>query len=155
MLDVRLATEDDIETLVRLRRDFNDEWHPHTDEEQTFFAAQFRAYLKRGLDAGEFVGVLGFIGSELASGAFLLIDDYPANCEIRHGRLGTLINVYTYPAYRRHGYGQQVTTAAIAKGRELGLDVIDLNATEMGRGVYEQVGFELRENVPMRLVLNN
>lgn len=153
MIEVRFATKDDVETLVRLRRDFNDEWHPHTAAQQAGFADQFRRLLDQGLDTGEFVAVLGFVGAELASGAFLVIDDYPANCEIPHGRLATLIDVYTYPQYRRHGYGRQVVAAIIAKARELEVDAIDLLATKAGQGVYDQVGFEIRENVPMRLVL--
>ena len=71
----------------------------------------------------------------------------------RYGRQGTLINVYTYPAYRRRGYGRQIVDAAIAQGRELDLDVIDLEATDMGRGVYAQTGFAVREFTPMRIVL--
>jgi len=153
VIEVRFATKDDVETLVRLRRDFNDEWHPHTAAQQAGFADQFRRLLDQGLDTGEFVAVLGFVGAELASGAFLVIDDYPANCEIPHGRLATLIDVYTYPQYRRHGYGRQVVAAIIAKARELEVDAIDLLATKAGQGVYDQVGFEIRENVPMRLVL--
>lgn len=153
MLNVRYATRDDVETLIRLRRDFNDTWHPHTEADQADFAARFRRFLDTRWDSGEFVGILGFVGTDVASGAFLLIHDYPANCVIRHGRLGTLINVYTYPAFRRRGYGQQIVAAAVERGRELGLDAIDLNATDMGRGVYQQVGFALRDEAAMRLDL--
>ena len=153
MLEVRFATEDDIETLVRLRRDFNDEWHPHTEVVQARFTAQFRQLLDRGLGTGKFVAALGFVGPELASGAFLVINDYPADCEIPHGRLATLIDVYTYPQYRRHGYGRQVVAAMIVKARDMGVDTIDLLATKAGEGVYGQVGFKVCENIPMRLVL--
>ena len=152
-MEIRLASREDVETLVQLRMDFRNEMHPSTDAEAAAFDAQFRAYLAARLDTGRLAGILGFVGGEIASGAFLLVDDYPASCMIPHGRKGTLIYVYTYPAYRRRGYGRQIVDAAIAQGRELGLDVIDLDATDMGRGVYAQAGFEVREITPMRIVL--
>ena len=152
-MTIRLATVDDLDEVIRVRRDFNDEWHGHSEAEQAEFEAQLRAYLPGRIESGSLVVVLGEVGTHLASTAFLLVNEYPANCTIPHGRVGVLLNVYTYPAYRRQGLGAVVVAAAVAEGRRLGLDVIDLEATDMGRGLYEGAGFEVREYTPMRLSL--
>ncbi|MDR0284593.1 MAG: GNAT family N-acetyltransferase [Propionibacteriaceae bacterium] len=152
-LTIRLATTDDIDLLIRVRQDFNDEWHPHSPAETAARAAQFRSYLAAHLSDNTFAAVLGFVATDLASTAFLLVGDYPSNCTIPHGRKATLINVYTYPAYRRQGYGEQVVTAAINVARTRGADVLDLEATDMARPLYHRLGFGLRPDTPMRFPL--
>jgi len=152
-MDIRLATVGDIDELIRVRQDFNDELHPRPDDLHAELADQLRTYLPERIASDQFAAVLGYVDGTLASAAFLLVIEYPANCPIPHGRVGLLLNVYTYPQYRRRGLGGQVVAAAIDRARELGLDAIDLEATDLGRGLYAQMGFEVRENTPMRLVL--
>ena len=107
-LDIRIATQEDIDDLVRSRIAFSDEWHPHTDEQRAAFDAQLRAYLPSRIASQEFVGILGYVGADLATAVFLVTQELPATCRLPRGRSGTLLNVYTFPAHRRKGYGKQV-----------------------------------------------
>ena len=155
-MDIRLATRDDIDLLVQVRRDFNNELHPDAVEDHARFNGQFRAYLSSRIDSGQFSAVLGLVDDgqgrpELVSAAFLLEEDCPPDCSLPQGKLGKLINVYTYPPYRRQGYARQVLDALLAQARRWGFDAVELEATEMGRGVYDQIGFEPREYTLMRL----
>ncbi len=57
---------------------------------------------------------------------------------------GTTAGIYwvaTDPRHRRRGYGEAVTWAALAAGRELGARVGFLQASPLGRPVYEHMGF--------------
>ena len=59
-------------------------------------------------------------------------------------RTGRTIGVYsiaTIPSARRHGYGAAMTARVVADGALAGCDVAALQASEMGRPIYERLGF--------------
>ncbi len=55
--------------------------------------------------------------------------------------LGEINGVVTDPAFRRRGFGTDMTWAAIAVGVERGCTAIMLTASEMGYPVYRKMGF--------------
>ena len=152
-MEIRYATSEDIEFLVRARLSFNEELHPSDHDLNEQLAAEFRSYLPQAMASQSFVGVLGFADQTLASTVFMAIRAMPANTAMPRGRNATLLNVYTFPEFRRKGYGGQVLVAALAKAKELDLDVVDLESTAMGLGLYQKAGFEVRPLTPMRLIL--
>jgi len=152
-MEIRIAMKDDIDALVRVRHAFRTDLSPHSDEENKALDTQFRTYLSVAIESGQFVGVLGEVGTDVVCAAFLLVESCPSTREIPRGRLGKIIDVYTYPRYRRQGYATQILERIIAEARTLDLDAIDLEATNIGRTVYERLGFSVREFAPMRLVL--
>lgn len=52
-------------------------------------------------------------------------------------------NVGCVPDARKQGLGEAMTWHAVRRGRELGCDVASLQASEMGRPIYERMGFRL------------
>lgn len=50
-------------------------------------------------------------------------------------------NVTTVPEARRRGIGKAMSLAAMRQGRARGANLAILGATELGRGVYERLGF--------------
>ena len=59
-------------------------------------------------------------------------------------RTGRTIGVYsiaTIEAARRRGYGAAMTARVVADGVDAGCDVAALQASEMGRPIYERLGF--------------
>jgi GNAT superfamily N-acetyltransferase len=59
-------------------------------------------------------------------------------------RTGRTIGVYsiaTVPSARRRGYGAAMTARVVADGIDAGCDVAALQASEMGRPIYERQGF--------------
>ena len=51
------------------------------------------------------------------------------------------MNMYTNPAYRRKGIAYQTLNLLVADAKNKGIDAISLEATEMGRPLYEKFGF--------------
>ena len=57
------------------------------------------------------------------------------------GRRAHLMNVYTKPDYRRKGISKKMVEMIIDEAKENGVTEISLDATEMGRTLYETLGF--------------
>jgi GNAT superfamily N-acetyltransferase len=61
----------------------------------------------------------------------------------RTGRTIGVYNIATIPAARRHGFGEAVTAEVLADGKAVGCDVGALQASSMGRPIYERLGFRM------------
>ena len=150
----RKATLNDIGLLVRLRLDFIGRGgNALSGEEETRIASRLEQYYARHIPAGDFIARIAEKEGEIISAGFLVIGERPAGRAFPTGITGTLINIVTYPGYRRAGYATQVVRTLIADARESGASAIDLNATEQGLRLYEKEGFEALHDRAMRLKL--
>ena len=70
-----------------------------------------------------------------------LIVEKPMSPAFLNGKTGTVLNVYTRPAFRRKGWGRCVMEALLAEARERSLSVVELKSTEAGYALYRAVGF--------------
>lgn len=59
------------------------------------------------------------------------------------GGMAGIYNMATLPAYRRRGVARAVIARLLADAYELGCDRVGLTPTEMGRPLYEHVGFDV------------
>jgi len=89
-------------------------------------------------------------GQITASGALKFTDWLPRPDGSRRG-LVYVHSVYTEPAYRQLGLARRILNAMLDYCRDNGWPRISLHASDMGRGLYEQLGF--RPTNEMRLVL--
>ena len=75
----------------------------------------------------------------------------PVACSLLHPGDGVagIYQVGTIPKARRKGYGRTVTYAALQYAAQIGCQISILIATQMGRPMYEKMGFQdvLRSNV--------
>ncbi|KJF26882.1 hypothetical protein TZ02_10815 [Clostridium aceticum] len=138
---MRKATFDDIDILIKLRIDYllADRGNLTEDEESTI-RSQLTAYYVKHINH-DFIAILAEIENKVVSTAFLVISEKPANPTFITGKTGTLLNVLTYPEYRRMGVAGKVIYRIIDEAKQLGLSSIDLSATQDGKGLYEKLGF--------------
>ena len=86
-------------------------------------------------------GVVGTDGAWLRFVAFL--DGRPVGSAGVHptGDVAGLYNVTTLPGARRRGVGTAATLMALGEMRRRGVQTAVLGTTEMGRSIYERLGF--------------
>ncbi len=73
--------------------------------------------------------------------AFLLIVEKPMSPAFITGRTGTVLNVYTSPAYRHRGYAKMIMKKLLSDAVEKNLSVVELKSTDAGYHLYRSVGF--------------
>ena len=139
MIEYRIATNDDIELLMSSRLEMlrvvnglSDDY-VFSDE----IVRESREYFLHGdqltvlaLDEGEVIGC--------ASMSFMWIMptfSHPT------GRRAHLMNVYTRSEYRRQGIARKMVEMLIDETWKRGATEISLDATVMGRPLYESLGF--------------
>lgn len=62
------------------------------------------------------------------------------------GKTGYIINVHTKQEYRRQGIASQLLLNIIEDAKERNVGKLYLSATDMGKPVYEKLGFETLTN---------
>ena len=134
---VRRATLEDIDTLVDLRTAFVSEF----SEDETH-REELVGYLRRALESESFLAWLVVDdGHVVATSGMVVYERMMRSRGAGVGHEGYILNVYTYPEFRRRGYGRLAMEALMecASERRIRLTLL---ATDHGRGLYEALGFE-------------
>jgi ribosomal protein S18 acetylase RimI-like enzyme len=91
-------------------------------------------------------------GDQVVAGVGMMKLDWPSHPLYIEPLRGYILNVYTEPAYRGRGLATHLMKRLMGDARKRKISVITLHATEMGRPVYEKLGFHPTGEV--RLVIN-
>jgi ribosomal protein S18 acetylase RimI-like enzyme len=151
---IRQATVADIPDLVRLRRMMFEAMGYDDPAELNAGDVAAAAYFTEAIPDGSFHGWVAVTpAGKAASASGVVIDQHPPEPGNLSGRIGYIMNVVTAPAYRRRGLARRLMQAALDWLAEQGIQRVTLHATEMGRPLYESLGFEAGNE--MRLFLGN
>jgi len=104
-------------------------------------AAQARAYYRRALADGSHIAYMVFDGPRLAGTGGVSFFQVLPTYHNPTGRKAYIMNMYTRPAYRRRGIAGTVLDLLVSAAKEAGIAAISLEATDMGRPLYERYGF--------------
>ncbi len=66
---------------------------------------------------------------------------YPNIIKQQHRQYGYVWGVYVEPSYRKRGIAKQLTSQAVTYLKEIGCTRVVLNASPLGKPVYESLGF--------------
>lgn len=103
--------------------------------------ARSRDYYREALASGAHVAYLVFDGGELAGAGGISFYRLLPTYHNPTGENGYIMNMYTRPAYRRRGIAYRTLDLLVSAARARGVSRIALEATQMGRPLYEKYGF--------------
>lgn len=144
---VRNAEAADIPALCRLRLAYFDEEFGSLPAAQTAaISAQLPQYFAAHLGKDCITAAAVLPDGSLAANAILMVSEKPANPFFPNGRSGYILGVYTMPEYRRHGIATRLMQHIQTEAKRLKLDIVTLSASDMGKGIYEKIGFSVRHS---------
>jgi GNAT superfamily N-acetyltransferase len=141
-IQIRVATADDANTIASHRRLMFEELG-HSPIKLDVMEPQFSTWVRNKLIIGEYVGWLVIDKYEIVrAGAGLWIREWVINPNDLSGKEGYVCNVYTQPAYRRHGYAKALMEVMLAWCQTQSVGGLFLRPSEEARGLYTALGFK-------------
>ena len=151
MLSYKKATIDDLEFLVETRievlRAAN---NLDKSVDMTVIKEQSYDYYKKALSNKTHIAYLVFDGEKFVGAGGISFFRVMPTFNNPSGNKAYIMNMYTSPSYRRKGIAYKTLDLLVLSAKERGISSISLEATEMGRPLYEKYGF-IKMNDEMEL----
>jgi GNAT superfamily N-acetyltransferase len=110
------------------------------------------AYFHDAVRQGSFRGWLAVTPSgQIAGGGAVVISLSPPHPWDTGVRRASILNLYTYPAFRRLGIARRLMQTMIEWCRREGFGSISLHASQFGRPLYEGLGFQPTNEMRLKL----
>ncbi|RED58518.1 GNAT family N-acetyltransferase [Cohnella lupini] len=151
-MNIRLAVEEDVDALIRMRWDFTLEHQPEVEGDYRLFSKECREFLTAAIQGDRWYIWVAEVDGSLVSHVYIqLIDKVP-----RPGRItypfAFMTNVYTHPEYRSQGIGSRILQKLQEWAAEKKYEFIIVWPSDESRNFYGRNGYTLC-NDPMELVL--
>ena len=141
-MDYRKATIKDLEELVRTRiivlRAAN-KLDENTDMSEV--ERQSRDYYKKALADGTHTAYLVYDNDRIIGAGGVSYYRVMPTYHSPSGEKAYIMNMYTAPDYRRKGIAFKTLDLLVQDAKIRGITAISLEATDMGRPLYEKYGF--------------
>ena len=141
-LDFRKATTDDLDILTKTRIEvlraangLDDNTNMSRVEKET------RAYYENALANGSHTAYLVFDGDVFIGAGGISYYTVMPTFHNPTGRKAYIMNMYTRPDHRRMGIAAKTLDLLIQDAKKRNITFISLEATDMGRKLYERYGF--------------
>lgn len=145
--EYKKATIADIDELVRTRiivlRTAN---KLSNDVDMSLVEKESYEYYKNALETGEHIAYLVYDNETFIGAGGVSFYQVMPTYHNPTGKKAYIMNMYTAPAYRRQGIAFHTLDLLVKDIRKQGVSQITLEATEMGRPVYEKYGFVKMED---------
>ena len=141
-LNYRKATVEDIDLLTKTRIEILRAANGLSDDtDMSEVERRSREYYRKAIPDGTHTAYLVFDGDRFAGAGGISYYQVLPTFHNPSGNKAYIMNMYTRPEYRRQGIARHVLEILIsdAKARDVGF--ISLEATQMGRPLYENAGF--------------
>ena len=151
MLSYKKATIDDLEFLVETRIEVLRAANKlDKSVDMTVIKEQSYDYYKKALSNKTHIAYLVFDGEKFVGAGGISFFRVMPTFNNPSGNKAYIMNMYTSSCYRRKGIAYKTLDLLVLSAKERGISSISLEATEMGRSLYEKYGF-IKMNDEMEL----
>ena len=138
----KTATLEDIDILVTTRIEVLRSANKLSDQvDMSEVAVQSRDYYEKALKDGSHTAILVYDKEQIVGAGGISYFRVMPTYHNPTGRKAYIMNMYTNPAYRRKGIAYRTLEILVEDAKKKGIAAISLEATEMGRPLYEKFGF--------------
>ena len=141
--DINVLTETRIEVLRAANR-LSDTIDMSEVERESY------NYYQKALCDGSHIAYLVFDGKRFVGAGGVSFFQVMPSYHNPSGKKAYIMNMYTNPAYRRRGIAAKTLDMLVKDAKNKGIKFISLEATDMGKPLYEKYGF-IKMNNEMEL----
>lgn len=116
------------------------------DEDMSVVEEESYAYYRRALETGEHIAYLVYDNGKFIGAGGVSFYQVMPTYHNPTGKKAYIMNMYTAPEYRRQGIAIHTLDLLVKDAKEQGVLQIALEATDMGRPLYERYGFVKMED---------
>ena len=136
------ATIDDIEILTKTRIEVLRAANKLADDvDMTEVEKQSYEYYSKALNEGTHTAYLVFDEAKFVGAGGVSYFRVMPTYHNPSGNKAYIMNMYTNPEYRRQGIAFETLRLLVEDAKSRGVNAISLEATDMGRQLYEKYGF--------------
>lgn len=140
---------------IKLRLDFLNENRGEIGKEKTdAIITQLKDYFPKQLNSNFFAFIAEYSGQAVST-VFMTVAENPANPDCITGKTAKILNVFTYPDFRRKGIATNLLKMVISEAKTMNISYLELSATDSGKPVYEKLGFILKQPINPEMRLNH
>ena len=150
-ISFRKLIETDKILFVNLRMAYLTEEYKISEIEKKQIENNLESYFDEHMLKKDFIGIICEYNGKIISVAYLILSEKPPNPNFINGKTGTLMNVYTYPEYRKKGIATKLIMEIIKEAKNINVKIINLEATNAGIKLYEKIGFKESEYKSMSI----
>lgn len=141
-ISYRQATSADVDALARMRWQMETERHPDIRADYAAYLAAARQDIRAEIERGAHIPFVAEANGEVVACAILIWWTMLPSLTELHRKRGYVSSVYTDPAWRRCGIARRLMEQLIDRARAMGVTRLVLWASDMGRPLYLDQGFE-------------
>jgi ribosomal protein S18 acetylase RimI-like enzyme len=142
MYNIRPASKEDAAIIAVQRRRMFLEMGKPDDVNMQAMLTSFLPWVRDAITNGTYLGMLATNVHQATAGAgMLLLEAAPTYGDTSTTR-AYIFNVYTELEFRRQGLARQLIQALLEEAKLRGIRVVSLHATDTGKNLYSELGFE-------------
>lgn len=142
-MEFRRATVEDAELLTELRLEMRREREtvPPPEDMKAFEKANLD-FFKENIASNSYIGIIGFEAGKVVGTGGISLHNHPPSYGVPNGKSACLLNMYTRSQFRGQGVAGKILAALVEYARSAGCCKVYLNASDMGKPIYEKFGFK-------------
>ncbi len=152
--EIRKATLADVAELVNVRIEFLSEVNTLTNEDIIVLKEANSRYFLECIPKGTYVSFIAVLENKIVGSSGITFYHLPPNKKCPTGKAAYISNIYTSAEHRGRGIASKLFTLLVKEAKELGYEKLLLNATDMGRPLYEKFGFTMTKG-DMEYIIKN